>query len=50
MDTHLLWAITLVGALLVLEAIRAELRDHMARRAATKRGRTLTARYGVPWR
>jgi hypothetical protein len=48
--THLFWSIAIVGVVLVGEAAWAELREHLARRDAARRGRTFTARYGLPWR
>jgi hypothetical protein len=48
--THLFWSIAVVGIVLVGEAAWVELREYVARREAARRGRTLTARYGLPWR
>ncbi len=44
------WALVIVGLLVAAEFARAELREWYARRRAVKRGRTLTAKYGIPWR
>lgn len=41
------WAILLVGLILTLDVARTEFREWRERRMAMKRGRTLTARYGI---
>ena len=45
-----MWFLVIVAVLLVAEFARTELREWAARRRAVKRGRTLTAKYGIPWR
>jgi hypothetical protein len=45
-----MWVLVVVAVLIVAEFARAELREWAARRRAVKRGRTLTAKYGMPWR
>ncbi|HZS81581.1 MAG TPA: hypothetical protein VFA50_01825 [Stellaceae bacterium] len=50
MTGGILWAVVIVGAFVAEETGRAALREWAARRKAIKRGRTLTAKYGIPWR
>lgn len=47
-----MWTMIIVGlaAAVAGEIGRAELREWNARRRAVKHGRTLTAKYGIPWR
>ena len=44
------WGLTAVVSLIVVELAWGALRDWNARRRAIKHGRTLTAKYGIPWR
>jgi hypothetical protein len=46
----MIWGLALVAVLIAAEFARGELREWQARRRAIKRGRTLTAKYGIPWR
>jgi hypothetical protein len=46
----MIWGLVVVVALVASEFVRANLREWNARRRAVKRGRTLTAKYGIPWR
>jgi hypothetical protein len=50
MSGSILWAFGIAGLFIVMEIARAELREWNARRKAAKRGRTLTVKYGIPWR
>lgn len=46
----MVWVLVIIGLLIAAEFGRGELREWNARRRAIKRGRTLTAKYGIPWR
>jgi hypothetical protein len=46
----MIWGLIAVILLIAIEFIWATLREWSARRRAVKRGRTLTAKYGIPWR
>jgi hypothetical protein len=46
----MIWGLIAVILLVAVEFIWATLREWSARRRAVKRGRTLTAKYGIPWR
>lgn len=45
-----MWILVIVAVLIVAQFAWSELREWVARRRAIKRGRTLTAKYGIPWR
>jgi hypothetical protein len=45
-----MWFLAIVAVLIVAQFAWSELREWSARRQAVKRGRTLTAKYGIPWR
>ncbi len=45
-----MWILLIVAVLIVAQFAWAELREWAARRRAVRRGRTLTAKYGIPWR
>jgi len=45
-----MWFLVIVAVLIVAQFAWSELREWLARRQAVKRGRTLTAKYGIPWR
>jgi hypothetical protein len=45
-----MWFLVIVAVLIVAQFAWSELREWSARRQAVKRGRTLTAKYGIPWR
>lgn len=44
------WTLLIVALLIAGEAGWAAFRERRARRRAVERGRTLTAKYGLPWR
>jgi hypothetical protein len=44
------WAVVIVGVVVAGEFARAELREWSARRRTVRQGRTLTTKYGIPWR
>jgi hypothetical protein len=46
----MVWGLVAVVTLVVVEFVWGNLREWNARRRAVKRGRTLTAKYGIPWR
>ena len=46
----MIWGLVVVVVLVASEFVWANLREWNARRRAVKRGRTLTAKYGIPWR
>lgn len=46
----MVWTLVFVALLIVGEFARLTLKEWNARRRAIKRGRTLTAKYGIPWR
>jgi hypothetical protein len=46
----MVWGLVAVVLLVAVEFAWATLREWNARRLAVKRGRTLTAKYGIPWR
>ena len=46
----MLWGLLAVIVLIAVEFAWASLREWNAHRRAVKRGRTLTAKYGIPWR
>ena len=46
----MIWTLAIVALLIVAEFAHLELKEWSARRRAIKRGRTLTAKYGIPWR
>jgi hypothetical protein len=50
MSDGLFWTIVVVGLVVAGEPARAALREWHARRRTIKHGRTLTAKYGIPWR
>jgi hypothetical protein len=45
-----MWFLVIVAVLIVAQFAWSELREWSARRQAVERGRTLTAKYGIPWR
>jgi hypothetical protein len=45
-----MWILVTVAVLIVAQFAWTELREWAARRRAVRRGRTLTAKYGIPWR
>jgi hypothetical protein len=47
---EMIWTLVVVALLIVAEFAHLELKEWNARRRAIKRGRTLTAKYGIPWR
>jgi hypothetical protein len=50
MSEAIIWAIVIIAFAAGCEAARAGLREWNARRRTIRRGRTLTAKYGIPWR
>jgi hypothetical protein len=50
MSQAIIWAVVIVGLGVGCEILRAELREWSARRRTIREGRTLTAKYGIPWR
>ena len=46
----MIWGLIAVIVLVAVEFAWGTLREWNARRRAIKRGRTLTAKYGIPWR
>jgi hypothetical protein len=44
------WTLVVVALLIAAESAGLALKEWNARRRAIKRGRTLTAKYGIPWR
>jgi hypothetical protein len=44
------WAVLIIGGAIIVEALWSEARERWHRQQAVKRGRTLTAKYGLPWR
>jgi hypothetical protein len=50
MSGNIFWAFVIAGVFIVAEIARTELREWTLRRKAVQRGRTLTAKYGIPWR
>ena len=50
MSDGIIWTIFVVGLIVAGEIGRVALREWHARRRAIKHGRTLTAKYGIPWR
>ncbi|MBV8654174.1 MAG: hypothetical protein JO255_22130 [Alphaproteobacteria bacterium] len=50
MSDRIVWTVVIVGLVVAGELGRTGLREWHARRKTIKRGRTLTAKYGIPWR
>jgi len=50
MSEAIIWAIVIIAFAAGCETARAGLREWNARRRTIRRGRTLTAKYGIPWR
>jgi hypothetical protein len=50
MSETIVWTLATVGLVVAGEIGWTELRGWTARRKAIRRGRTLTAKYGIPWR
>jgi hypothetical protein len=50
MSEAVFWAVVIVALVAGCEVLRAELREWSARRRTIREGRTLTAKYGIPWR
>jgi hypothetical protein len=50
MSDGVVWTFTILGLLVAAEKGRTGLREWRSRRQAIRRGRTLTAKYGIPWR
>ncbi|HEX3498197.1 MAG TPA: hypothetical protein VHT04_02620, partial [Stellaceae bacterium] len=46
----MIWGLTAVVSLVAVEFAWGMLREWTGRRRTVKRGRTLTAKYGIPWR
>lgn len=50
MSDRIVWSVIVVGLVVAGELGWAGLREWNARRKTIKQGRTLTAKYGIPWR
>jgi hypothetical protein len=50
LSDRIVWSVIIVGLVVAGEIGRTGLREWNARRKAIKQGRTLTAKYGIPWR
>jgi hypothetical protein len=50
MSDGIIWTISVIGIAVAGEIGRAAFREWHARRRTIREGRTLTAKYGIPWR
>jgi hypothetical protein len=50
LSDDIVWTVVIVGLVVAGELGRTGLREWHTRRKAIKQGRTLTAKYGIPWR
>jgi hypothetical protein len=50
LSDRIVWTVVIVGLVVAGELGRTGLREWNSRRKNIKQGRTLTAKYGIPWR